>query len=108
MSVELRPGQIIVLTIHDVAFGGDGVGRFHDFVVFVPFVALNEEVEVEIMEVKKKFARGRLIRVIKASPDRVPAPCRYFGECGGCQYQHISYERQLELKHKQIADLFER
>jgi tRNA/tmRNA/rRNA uracil-C5-methylase (TrmA/RlmC/RlmD family) len=104
----LQVGGRVLLTIHDIAFGGDGVGRYHEFVVFVPFVALGEDVEVEITELKQKFARGRLVQVIKASPDRVTAPCPYFGECGGCQYQHINYERQLELKHKQISDLFER
>lgn len=107
-EVLLQAGQTISLTIHDIAFGGDGVGRFHDFVVFVPFVALGEQVEVELTEIKRKFARARLVRVLKPSPDRVTAPCPYFGTCGGCQYQHVAYDRQLELKHKQIADLFER
>lgn len=65
MSVELRHGQRVTVTIHDIAFGGDGVGRWEEFVMFVPFVALGEEVEIEITEVKKKFARGRLVRVIK-------------------------------------------
>lgn len=102
------PGQRVLLTITDIAFGGEGVGRIDQFVVFVPFVVPGEEVEAELTEVKKQFARARLIRVIQASPDRVAAQCRYFGECGGCQYQHIDYPRQLELKHKQIADLFER
>src|SRR5688572_25366771 len=99
-EVMLQPGQNVSFTIHDIAFGGDGVGRLDEFVVFVPFVALGEEVEVELTEVKKNFARARLVRVIKPSPDRVDAPCPYFGACGGCQYQHIAYERQLELKHK--------
>ena len=102
------PGQRVILTITDIAFGGEGVGRLEQFVVFVPFVVLGEEVEAELTEVKKHFARARLIRVIQPSPDRVTPQCRYFGECGGCQYQHIDYPRQLELKHKQIADLFER
>ena len=102
------PGQRVILTITDIAFGGEGVGRLEQFVVFVPFVVLGEEVEAELTEVKKHFARARLIRVIQPSPDRVAPQCRYFGECGGCQYQHIDYPRQLELKHKQIADLFER
>jgi tRNA/tmRNA/rRNA uracil-C5-methylase (TrmA/RlmC/RlmD family) len=48
------------------------------------------------------------LRVIQPSPDRVEPACRYFGECGGCQYQHIAYSSQLELKHKQISDLFQR
>jgi tRNA/tmRNA/rRNA uracil-C5-methylase (TrmA/RlmC/RlmD family) len=96
------------LRIEDIAFGGEGVGRINAFVVFVPFVLVGEEVEVEITEVKKSFARGRLVRVMAASPDRVRPECRYFGDCGGCQYQHIEYSAQLRLKHKQIRDLFER
>jgi 23S rRNA (uracil1939-C5)-methyltransferase len=94
--------------ISDVAFGGEGVARMDDFVVFVPFVLLGEVVEVEITEVKKRFARARLLRVIEASAERVAASCPYFGRCGGCQYQHASYPAQLRLKHKQITDLFQR
>jgi tRNA/tmRNA/rRNA uracil-C5-methylase (TrmA/RlmC/RlmD family) len=104
----LSPGQRVTLTITDIAFGGEGVGRVGQFVVFVPFVAPGEEVEAELTEVKKSFARAKLIRVVTPSPQRVEPQCRYFGECGGCQYQHIDYPVQLELKHKQIADLFER
>jgi tRNA/tmRNA/rRNA uracil-C5-methylase (TrmA/RlmC/RlmD family) len=98
----------ISLTIHDIAFGGEGVGRIDDFVVFVPFVIVGETVEVEITEVKKNFARAKLLRVEKSSPERVEPECRYFTQCGGCQYQHIAYATQLRLKHKQISDLFER
>ncbi|MDB6020671.1 MAG: methyltransferase, TrmA family [Pedosphaera sp.] len=104
----LTLGARCTITIHDIAFGGEGVGRVEDFVVFVPFVLVGEVVEVEITEVKKRFARGRLLQVIKASAERVQPQCRYFGDCGGCQYQHIDYAAQLRLKHKQICDLFER
>jgi tRNA/tmRNA/rRNA uracil-C5-methylase (TrmA/RlmC/RlmD family) len=58
-------------------------------------------------EVKKRFGRAKLMRVIESSPDRVQPLCPYFGDCGGCQYQHIAYESQLAMKHKQIGDLFE-
>jgi tRNA/tmRNA/rRNA uracil-C5-methylase (TrmA/RlmC/RlmD family) len=101
-------GSHHVVTITDIAFGGEGVARVNDLVVFVPFVAMGDEVEAEVTEVKKNFARARLVRVLKPSPDRVVPRCRYFGECGGCQYQHIDYPAQLELKRKQVADLFER
>jgi tRNA/tmRNA/rRNA uracil-C5-methylase (TrmA/RlmC/RlmD family) len=104
----LAPGQRVVLTITDIAFGGDGVGRAGEFVVFVPFVAPGEEVEAEVFEVKKRFARARLIRVVQPSPRRVAPRCRHFGACGGCQYQHLDYALQLETKRKQVADLFER
>src|SRR5213593_1731348 len=101
-------GSRLTVTIRDIAFGGEGVARVDDFVIFVPFVVVGEEVEVEIVEVKKKFARARLLRVLKAAPERIAPPCRYFGQCGGCQYQHIDYPAQLRLKQKQIADLFQR
>jgi tRNA/tmRNA/rRNA uracil-C5-methylase (TrmA/RlmC/RlmD family) len=101
-------GARLRLTITDIAFGGEGVGRAEDFVVFVPFVAPGEEVEVEITTVKKSFARARLVQVLRASAQRVRPRCPHFGECGGCQYQHLDYPAQLEIKRKQVADLFER
>ncbi len=104
----LSVGTHCTVTIEDIAFGGEGVGRIEDFVVFVPFVLVGEVVEAEVTEVKKRFARTRLLRVIQASPERVQPLCRYFGDCGGCQYQHIDYPAQLRLKYKQICDLFER
>ncbi len=107
-TLELGVGQKLTVTIDDIAFGGEGVGRISDFVVFVPFVVLGEIVEVELIEVKKRFARAKLLNIIKPSPDRATPLCRYFGECGGCQYQHIAYPAQLLIKHKQITDLFQR
>jgi tRNA/tmRNA/rRNA uracil-C5-methylase (TrmA/RlmC/RlmD family) len=104
----LSVGDRCTLEISDIAFGGEGVGRIADFVVFVPFVAVGESVEVEITEVRRRFARARLVRVARPSAHRVDPPCRYFGDCGGCQYQHLDYPAQLELKHKQVCDLFER
>ncbi len=101
-------GAKLTLRIEDIAFGGDGVGRLEDFVVFVPFVAPGETVEVELTEVKKRFARGRLLKVLEPSPERVTPPCPYYGQCGGCQYQHLAYPAQLRLKHKQISDQFQR
>src|SRR5476651_1371816 len=106
--MPLKLADKISLTVHDLAFGGEGVGRINDFVVFVPFVIVGETVEVEITEVKKNFARAKLLRVITPSPERLAPECRYFTQCGGCQYQHIDYAAQLRFRHKQIADLFER
>jgi len=106
--VPLQIGDRLDLTIDDIAFGGEGVGRVDDFVVFVPFVLVGEAVEAGVVEVKKHFARARLLRVARPSPHRVEPICRYFGQCGGCQYQHVEYATQLRLKQKQIADLFER
>jgi tRNA/tmRNA/rRNA uracil-C5-methylase (TrmA/RlmC/RlmD family) len=101
-------GDRLTVTVGDLAFGGEGVARVDDFVLFVPFVIPGEVVEVEVTEVKKTFGRARLVGVVQASPERVAPQCRYFGECGGCQYQHLEYTAQLRLKHKQVIDLFER
>jgi tRNA/tmRNA/rRNA uracil-C5-methylase (TrmA/RlmC/RlmD family) len=106
--VPLKLADKITLAIHDIAFGGEGVGRLDDFVVFVPFVNIGETVEAEVTEVKKNFARAKLLRVVTASPERVEPLCQHFTRCGGCQYQHMDYATQLRMKQKQIADLFER
>ncbi len=107
-AAGLTTGTQLTVMIHDIAFGGEGVARVDEFVIFVPFVLVGEEVEVELIEVKKRFARARLVKVLKPAPERVAPKCRYFGDCGGCQYQHIDYPAQLRLKHKQIVDLFQR
>jgi len=104
----LAVGDQLKLRVGDIAFGGEGVARVDDFVVFVPFVAAGEVVRAEVTEVKKRFARARLRQVIEKSPERTEPGCRYFGACGGCQYQHLAYPAQLEIKHKQICDLFQR
>jgi predicted RNA-binding protein with TRAM domain len=72
-ACALAVGRKLVATIHDIAFGGEGVARVDGLILFVPFVLMGEEVEVEITDVKKKFARARLLRVLKASPERVMA-----------------------------------
>jgi tRNA/tmRNA/rRNA uracil-C5-methylase (TrmA/RlmC/RlmD family) len=107
-SAPLNVGAIVTVTISDIAFGGAGVGRAEGLAVFVPFVAVGERVEAEIIEKKKNFARAKLVRVLEPSPDRVAPVCSYFSRCGGCQYQHLSYATQLPMKRKQIADLMQR
>ncbi|HEX4631800.1 MAG TPA: class I SAM-dependent RNA methyltransferase [Chthoniobacterales bacterium] len=98
----------VELQIHDVAFGGKGVARDSGKAVFVPFTIDGEGVSARIVREKKQFAEAELIEVLEASPHRVEAPCPYFGRCGGCSYQHISYEHQLELKQKQVAQAMRR
>ncbi len=101
-------GDQITVTISDIAFGGEGVARVEDFVFFIPFVAPGEVVKAQVVEVKKRFGRARLLEILQSSRHRLPPLCPYFGECGGCQYQHLEYETQLEIKHKQVRDQFQR
>jgi tRNA/tmRNA/rRNA uracil-C5-methylase (TrmA/RlmC/RlmD family) len=67
-----------------------------------------ERVEVEIVEVKKRYALADLVRVLTPSPRRVGPVCPYYRQCAGCQYQHVEYAHQLDLKWKQIRDIFQR
>ena len=84
--------------IEKLVYGGDGLAHHEGQTVFVPLVLPGEIVSIESATRKKKFVRGRLERVVEASPERIAAPCPYFGRCGGCQYQHISYNAQLRYK----------
>ena len=94
----------MLLSIEKLIYGGDGLARTpadadgRSLAVFVPFVLPGERVEVEIRQEKPGFARGSLTQLIEASPDRIEPRCPYFGQCGGCHYQHIPYARQLEFK----------
>jgi len=102
--------QIIELTLDAIAHGGEALGRHAGQVVFVPYAIPGERVRVEIVETKERWARGRLLEVLRPSPDRVEPPCPHFGPdgCGGCQWQHIAYERQAELKGEIVADQLRR
>jgi len=104
----VKIGDRILTKIGDVAFGGDGVGRSEDLVIFVPFTVDGDDAEVEITEVKKRYARGRLIRIIAPSHHRTTPRCLYYARCGGCRMQHIAYPYQLELKRRQVAETFRR
>ena len=91
---------VIVLKLHDLAHGGDAVGLHDGKAVFVPLGIPGETVRVQLMEEHKRYARARLLKVLKPAPERISPRCRYFGLCGGCQWQHIDYEAQLGFKRE--------
>ena len=92
------------LTLTTMSNGADAIGRHEGKAIFVPFAIPGETVRVEIVEDKPTFARAKLIEVIAPSPDRVTPVCKHFGVCGGCQWQHISYEAQLKWKKQVVID----
>jgi 23S rRNA (uracil1939-C5)-methyltransferase len=100
----------ITVTLSSIAHGGEAIGHHEGKIVFVPYAIPGETVQAEIVEEKQRWARARLVRVLKPSPDRILPPCPYFGpaQCSGCQWQHIAYERQLELKAEVVADQLRR
>ncbi len=99
----------IALRFDSVAAGGDAVGRAEDGrVVFVPLAAPGDEAVVELVDQQRRFARGRLLELTVASPQRTPPPCCHFGLCGGCQLQHLDYRWQLAAKRQLVADALAR
>jgi 23S rRNA (uracil1939-C5)-methyltransferase len=100
----------LLLTIEKLIYGGDGLARLpaddrgRGKAVFVPFVLAGEKIEAAITEEKPGFARGQAVAIIEPSPHRIQPPCPYFGRCGGCHYQHASYEHQVEIKKEILRE----
>lgn len=86
-----------------MAHGGAAVGRHEGKVIFVPYGMPGESVRIEIERDKGRFAHARLLEVLSASPHRVEPPCPHFGTCGGCQWQHMAYEAQLQYKRSIVC-----
>lgn len=98
----------VELEIEQLTNLGLGLGRIEGWVVMVPFALPGERVLARIFRNKKNYSEGDLLKILKASPDRVEPRCPLFTECGGCQYQHLDYERQLEWKREQVVEIFRR
>lgn len=104
MGEPLRLGLRVHLKVDDLAAGGEGVGRVDNFVLFVPQAAPGDELEVEVVELRKNFGRARISKVLKPSIRRISPPCPVYTQCGGCQFQHIDYDAQLYYKTKIVKD----
>ncbi|MDR0351655.1 MAG: class I SAM-dependent RNA methyltransferase [Puniceicoccales bacterium] len=100
--------QELDLTIDNITNLGMGVGRVDGWVVMVPGVIIGEKVKVKIFRNHKNYSEADLIHVITSVGERVSPRCALFGWCGGCQYQHMNYETQLELKTKHVNELFKK
>jgi 23S rRNA (uracil1939-C5)-methyltransferase len=100
----VKKGQIIETEIQDVAFRGKGIARIDGLAVFIDQAVTGDRVEARVIRKRKQYAEARVLRLISPSPDRVPAPCPYSGYCGGCKWQFLHYERQLEYKRRHVVE----
>ena len=92
------------VTITDVAAEGKAIAKVNDMVIFVPFVAPGDVVDIQLTRKKNSYAEGKAVHFHSYSPHRVEPFCQHFGVCGGCKWQHIPYEDQLKYKQKQVLD----
>ncbi len=105
--MSIKKGRILELDISDIAFGGKGLARVDGLAVFVDQAVPQDRVEARIYKKKKSYAEARVVKLIKPSPFRVAPPCRYSGFCGGCKWQFLDYEKQLEYKRQHVSESLE-
>ena len=109
MPPTVSLGQRQRVTIERLVFQGSGLGRLADGrVVFVPYTAPGDEAEIEVREIRDDYVRADLVRVLTPAPGRATPACRYFGTCGGCHWQHLTYASQVEWKRDILRELLAR
>uniref|UniRef100_UPI003FEE3B2C 23S rRNA (uracil(1939)-C(5))-methyltransferase RlmD n=1 Tax=Candidatus Limisoma sp. TaxID=3076476 RepID=UPI003FEE3B2C len=94
--------------ITGVAAEGKSIARVNDMVVFIPYGAPGDVVNIKLDKKKRSYAEAHIVDMVKPSPDRVTPACEHFGVCGGCKWQHIPYESQLRYKRDQVVDALTR
>jgi len=104
----VEKGQEITLDIDDLAFGGQGVSRFNDIVVFVDRAIPGQRIRARVYKRKHSYAEARLLEVMQQSSLYTKPVCTHFGECGGCALQHLDYAEQIKAKRRQVIESLER
>ena len=104
LTMPPRPGDTVDLDVTTLAYGGQGVARLDEFVVFVRGAVPGDRVRARITKRKRSHAEARTLETLSPSPRRVAPRCRHSQECGGCEWQTLAYEAQLEFKQQQVVD----
>lgn len=104
----MRKNETAVVKIEDIGVNGEGIGKVDGYTLFVKDAVIGDVVEVKVMKAKKNYGYAKLINVLEPSKDRVQAKCSVARQCGGCQIQELSYEKQLEFKEKKVRGNLER
>lgn len=107
-GLPVSKNEETVIDIIGMNHDGEGVGRANGYTLFVQGALPGETVRVRVMKTKKQYGYAKLLEIVKASPDRVSAPCPIYDQCGGCQIQHMSYAGQLAWKRQLVVDNLQR
>lgn len=102
--MEFKKNDIVTVTIEDMGSEGEGIGRYDGFTLFVKDAVVGDTVEAKIVKLKKNYAYARLEKLLSPSPYRAEPKCTYYRQCGGCQLQALSYEKQLQFKQEKIRN----
>lgn len=102
--MEFQKNEITTVKIDDIGAEGEGIGKVDGFTLFVKDAVVGDLVEARIVKVKKNYGYARVEKVVTPSPFRVEPKCAYHRQCGGCQLQALSYEKQLQFKQEKIRN----
>ena len=97
-----------IMTIDNMGYEGEGVGKIDNFTVFVAGAVIGEKVKIKIVKISKNFAFGKLLEIIEASPSRIEPVCSIYKSCGGCNIQHLDYKAQLDFKTNRVIQVINR
>jgi len=106
--MKIKKGQLLELEVYGIAFGGKGIAKVNGLTVFVEKAVPMDHVLARIVKKKKQYAEARVDTLNKPSPFRVTPRCKYSGFCGGCKWQFLHYDKQLEYKQQHVVDSIER
>jgi len=104
----MQKNEIYVGEVVAYGYNGEGIIKAEQITVFVPFCIVGEVVKYKILKVKNNIAYGKIVEIVNKSCFRQNPPCTVFTKCGGCQLQHLNYEKQLELKSNLVKDCFKK
>ena len=108
MALPVKKNDRITVYIEDLTHDGNGVAKIDGYPLFIQGALPQEQVEVHVLKTLKNYGFAKVVNILEESPDRVKAPCIYFGKCGGCQLQHLSYEGQLKWKENMVRNVMKR
>lgn len=104
----MKKNETAVVKIEDIGVNGEGIGKVDGYTLFIKDAVIGDIAEVKVMKAKKNYGYAKLLNILEPSKDRVEAKCPVARQCGGCQIQELSYEKQLEFKEKKVRGNLER
>ncbi|MBU3091748.1 23S rRNA (uracil(1939)-C(5))-methyltransferase RlmD [Clostridium sp. CF011] len=106
--IPVKKNEDYIMTIDNMGYEGEGVGKIDNFTVFVAGAIIGEVVKIKIVKVSKNFAFGKLLEIIEESASRIDPVCSIYKNCGGCNVQHIDYKAQLDFKTNRVVQVINR
>jgi 23S rRNA (uracil1939-C5)-methyltransferase len=106
MSPSNRSRQFFEIEIEKLIYGGDGLSRHQGKVFFIPYSAPGDRLLIRPVREKKNYTRGEIVKILFKGPGRSGPICPHFGKCGGCQWQHLEYPQQLQVKEQILKEIF--